>query len=96
VVTYARDTHSFAALGGYEYTSYELSGVSTPDTILASRMTPSVFAALGVAPLIGRIFAEQEDQQKQHVAVLSYETWKTRFNGNPNVLGTKIFLERKP
>ena len=96
VVTYARDTHSFAALGGYEYTSYELSGVSTPDTILASRMTPSVFAALGVAPMIGRIFTEQEDQQKQHVAVLSCETWKTRFNGNPNVLGTKIFLERKP
>ncbi|HEY6846381.1 MAG TPA: ABC transporter permease [Terracidiphilus sp.] len=96
VVIYARDTHSFAALGGYLYTSYELSGVSTPDTILASRMTPSVFAALGVAPLIGRIFTEREDQQKQHVAVLSYETWKTRFNGNPNVPGTKIYLEREP
>ena len=96
VVIYARDTHSFAALGGYLYTSYELSGVSTPDTILASRMTPSVFAALGVAPLIGRIFTEREDQQKQHVAVLSYETWKTRFNGNPKVPGTKIYLEREP
>jgi predicted permease len=96
VVIYARDTHSFAALGGYLFASYELSGVSTPDTILASRMTPSVFAALGVAPLIGRIFTEQEDQQKQHVAVLSYETWKTRFNGNPNVPGTKIYLEREP
>jgi predicted permease len=96
VVIYARDTHSFAALGGYLYTSYELSGVSTPNTILASRMTPSVFAALGVAPLIGRIFTEREDQQKQHVAVLSYETWKSRFNGNPNVPGMKIYLEREP
>jgi predicted permease len=96
VVTYARDTHSFSALGGYRYDSYELSGVSTPATILASRMTPSVFAALGVEPLIGRVFTEQEDQQKQHVVVLSYGTWKDRFNGSPNVLGTKIFLEREP
>jgi predicted permease len=96
VVTYARDTHSFSVLGGYRYNSYELSGVSTPAIILASRMTPSVFAALGVGPLMGRVFTEQEDQQKQRVVVLSYGTWKARFNGNPNVLGAKIFLEREP
>jgi predicted permease len=96
VVTYAHETHSFGALGGFGYNSYELSGVGVPAAILGSRMTPSVFAALGVTPFMGRVFTEQEDQQKQQVAVLNYGTWKARFNGNPNIIGTKIFLDRKP
>jgi len=45
---------------------------------------------------LGRVFTDQEDQQKQQVAVLSYATWKSRFNGSPSVLGTKILLDRKP
>jgi predicted permease len=96
VVIYPRDTRSFQSLGGYIYERYELSGVGQPDQILASRMKPSVFSALGVAPLMGRVFTAQEDQNKEQVAVLSYATWKSRFNGDPRILGTKILLDRKP
>src|SRR5277367_4540594 len=96
VVIYPRDTHSFESLGGYGGRSYELSGIGEPAQINAARMTPTIFSALGVAPLMGRVFTAQEDRQKQQVAVLSYATWKSRFNGDPNILGTKILLDRKP
>jgi predicted permease len=96
VVTYPRDTRSFQSLGGYAGVNFELSGIGQPAQINASRMTPSVFSALGIGPLIGRVFTAQEDLQKQQVAVLSYATWKSRFNGNPNILATKILLDRKP
>lgn len=96
VVIYPRDTRSFQSLGGYGFANFELSGIGRPAQIIASRMTPSVFSALGVGPLIGRVFTPQEDVQKQQVAVLSYATWKSRFNGNSNILGTKILLDRKP
>jgi predicted permease len=96
VVIYPRDTRSFTALGGFGGAGFELSGVGEPAQIVSARMTPSVFTALGVAPLMGRIFTALEDEQKQQVTVLSYQTWKSRFNGNPNVLGTKILLDRKP
>jgi len=96
VVTYQRDLHSFSSLGGFGFTGYELSGVGQPAMINAARMTPSVFAALGVAPLMGRVFTQQEDTQHAQVAVLSYRTWQSRFNGSRNVLGTKILLDRKP
>jgi predicted permease len=96
VVIYPRDTHLFESLGGYGYMSFELSGIGEPARISASRMTPSVFSALGIGPLMGRIFIAQEDQQKAQVAVLSYGTWKSRFNGDPHILGTKILLDRKP
>ena len=96
VVIYPRDTRSFQSLGGYGYTSYELSGIDQPAQINGSPMTPSVFSTLGVAPLLGRVFTAQEDQQGEKVAVLSYVTWKSRFNGDPHILGTKILLDRKP
>src|ERR1700761_8779645 len=86
VVTYARDTHSFSTLGGYGYVSYELSGAGQPAQINAARMTPAVFEALGVAPMLGRVFTQQEDVQKQQVAVLSYATWKSRFNADPHIV----------
>jgi predicted permease len=96
VLTYQRELHSFSSLGGFGYENLNLSGVGEPAVIHAARMTPSVFAALGVAPMMGRIFTEQEDAQRAQVAVLSYGTWKSQFDGNPNVLGIKILLDRKP
>ncbi|MGD0732933.1 MAG: ABC transporter permease [Terracidiphilus sp.] len=95
-VIYPRDTHSFEALGGYGYESFELAGTVGSARISAVRMAPTAFTALGVAPLMGRIFTAQEDEQKEQVAVLSYNTWKSRFNSDPNILGTKILLDRKP
>ncbi|WP_058188337.1 ABC transporter permease [Terracidiphilus gabretensis] len=96
VNTYIQNTHSFESLGGFGYTGYELAGTGNPVQVNAARLTPSVFTTLGVAPLMGRVFTAQEDEQKEQVAVLSYATWKDRFSGNPNILGTKILLDRKP
>jgi predicted permease len=96
VVTYTRDTHSFSSLGGYGFQSYELSGIGEPAQVNGARMTAGVFSALGIPPLMGRVFTAQEDVQKVQVAVLSYATWKSRFDGDPKILGRKILLDRKP
>jgi putative ABC transport system permease protein len=96
VRNYTRDTHSFTSLGGYREDRYELSGVGEPATITAARMTYGVFSTLGVVPLLGRFFTQQEDEGQQLVAVLSYQTWQSRFHGDRHILGTKILLDRKP
>ena len=96
ILTYTRDTHSFESLGGYQATGYELSGIGEPAQVNATRMTAGVFSALGVAPLIGRFFTQQEDDQSQLVAVISYSLWQNRLHGTASVLGSKILLDRKP
>ncbi len=96
ILNYTRDTQSFAGLGGYRNDSFELSGAGEPAIINAGRMTTGVFTALEVAPLMGRVFTQQEDDQHQQVAVLSFSTWQNRFHGDPQILGTKILLDRKP
>lgn len=96
ILTYARDTRAFSNLGGYESTGYELSGGVQPVAINAARLTAGVFPTLGVAPRMGRYFTQQEDAHGQQVAVLSYSTWKSRFHADPNILGKKLLLDRKP
>lgn len=96
VRNYTRDTHSFESLGAFAQPSYELSGIGEPAQILAGRMTGGVFPALGVAPLMGRVFTQEEDAHGELVAVISYAMWQNRMHGDAQVLGKKILLDRKP
>jgi predicted permease len=96
IQAYTRDTHSFESLGGYQQTTYELSGMGEPMQVIASRLSGGVFPALQVAPLLGRFFAQREDEQKERVVVLSYSFWQTRLHGDAGVLGAKFLLDRQP
>ena len=93
---YGRDTHTFEGVGGYKFEGYELSGVSEPARIRAARLTANVFSLLGVGPLMGRTFTGQEDESSAQVAVISYQMWRGRFNGDQHILGQKLLLDRKP
>ena len=75
---YMRDTRAFSSMGGYQPSTYELSGVGDPAQIDAARLTASMFPVLGVAPLLGRTFNQQEDDSRVQVAVLSYQMWHSR------------------
>jgi putative ABC transport system permease protein len=98
IVNYTRDAHSFTELGGYDKrpTTYELIGIGEPTQVVATRTTPGVFAALGIQPLLGRVYTQKEDDRHQQVTVLSYATWQSRFQGDSTIIGQKILLDRKP
>ena len=96
VKIYSRDTRVFSSLGAYQQTGFELSGPSDPAQINASRLTWSMFPVLGVSPIKGRTFTQQEDEGSQQVTVISYQMWHTRFHDETNIVGTKILLDRKP
>src|SRR3984885_9955919 len=96
ILNYMRDTRSFESLGGFESSAYDLSGAGEATWIHGARMSAGVFPALGVQPLLGRFFTQQEDDQHQQVALLSYATWQDRFHGDPQIVGKKILLDRQP
>jgi predicted permease len=93
---YVRDTNSFESLGGYQRNGYEFSGIGEPAQVNGTRISAGVFPALAVAPLMGRTFTKEEDDGDVPVVVVSYSLWQTRLHGNPQVLGSKIQLNRKP
>jgi predicted permease len=92
---YTRETNAFSSLGGYIGTQYELSGSATPEEINGARFTASVFSTLGVGPLLGRVFTQQEEDSHQPLAVISYALWLNRYHRDPHVLGSSIVLDRK-
>src|SRR5271163_1418963 len=96
IVTYSKATSAFSAVGGFATAKYELSGGATPETISAARLTTSVFTTLGVQPILGRVFTQQEEDAHQPLAVISYALWLNRYHRDPHVLGTSIVLDRRP
>ena len=62
----------------------------------AVRFWPNLFPLLGVQPLQGRFFSTEEAAQRQHVAVISYRFWQTRFGSSPDAIGATIELDGAP
>jgi predicted permease len=96
IAIYSNATSAFSSLGAYTGSSYELSGGATPEQVNAARLTAGTFPALGVPPLLGRVFTAQEEAGHQPFGVLSYALWSTRYHRDPNVLGSTIELDRRP
>ncbi|MGC2694527.1 MAG: ABC transporter permease [Candidatus Angelobacter sp.] len=93
--TYSTVTSAFSSLGGYISSTYELSGGTSPEEVHAARLTASIFPTLGIHPILGRVFTQQEEDSHQPVTVISYAVWLNRYNRDSNVLGTSIALDRK-
>src|ERR1043166_1447605 len=57
-------------------------------------VTPNYFEAIGVRPILGRGFAPEEGvgREAHPVAVISYETWKNRYQGDPTIVGKTQYL----
>ena len=96
IPAYERGTHGFSDLGAYWQDGFELSGAGDPAKISGSRLTASVFPTLGVQPLMGRTFTQQEDEGRQQVVVIGYQMWHSRLHGDPRVIGQTVLLDRKP
>lgn len=88
----ANRNHSFTAVAAYADNAYTMSGVGDPVHIIAENVSASLFQVLGPQPVIGRGFLPNEDEPGHHVAVLSDEFWRQRFNGDKNVLGRTFAL----
>jgi putative ABC transport system permease protein len=84
----------FDRLGAMRSQSSVLTGGEVPERIETAAVSPSVFEILGMQPVLGRSFASDEDQpDKNHVAILSAGLWQHRFGRNPNILGSVLLVD---
>lgn len=64
-----------------------------PLPLSAVSVVGNFFQAMGVKPILGRLFTPEECRKNgPPVTLLSYAFWKRHFNGNPNVVGQAITL----
>ena len=81
---------SVAGISGWGLT---LVGEGDPLQVRGSRVTANYFRVLGVAPALGRGFADDEGLPgRGDVVVLSHAFWTRVFGGDPSVIGRRIQL----
>jgi predicted permease len=86
----------FTDVASTQPTDATLSGDGQPEQVPARKTTGNLWSVLGVKPLIGRVFNDEEDRNGVRVAVISYGLWQRRYGGSPDVLGRKIDVNDTP
>ena len=74
-----------------------LTGHGEPAAVRILRGSADFFAVLGVTPAIGRGFTRADDRAGgERTAILSDAIFRTRFGGDPSIVGQTITLDRRP
>ncbi len=69
-----------------------LTGDGSPEQVIGRRVTTNFFSVLGVQPITGRTFTEEEDRNGAPVTIISYGLWQRRYAGDPSVVGKDILI----
>ena len=96
---YRRDMKSLDRLAAYTGYDANLAGDQEPVRITGARVSDGFFQVLGVAPLLGRTYAPDEEKPAQGpspVIVLSETLWRTRFGADPKILTREVRLNGIP
>jgi putative ABC transport system permease protein len=63
------------------------------ETVSRQWVTAGIFDVLGVRPIAGRTFSAEDEAKRANVVVMSEAFWRTRYNGDPTVVGREIRLD---
>ena len=87
----------FDAMAAYRGRPANLSTADRPEPIRTIAVTHDFLTVLGVSPVLGRGFLQEEEELgKDPVAILSHRVWRNRFASQPDVLGSVISINAVP
>jgi predicted permease len=83
--------HVFDGVAAYSWDNLNLTGEGAPEHLVGQALTANLFSVLGVSPLLGRDFQQDDNAPgAAHVAILSHGLWVRRFAADPGVVGRPI------
>jgi predicted permease len=91
---FAQRSRSFQNMVAYDTWAKNVSfgeSAGRPEQMEVGLVPAAYFEILGIRPIIGRLFSEDENEEgKNYVAAISAQLWSNRFDDDPSVLGRKI------
>src|SRR5215470_1773573 len=89
-----------AMQAGFEYRPIVIrrdGGQESARSVMGEFVSGNYFRTFGLRPRVGRLLADSDDLQGAPiVAVMSYESWKNNYAGEPSVVGSTFFVNTKP
>lgn len=87
------DNRSFSALAAFRGDNMNLTGMGDAERLKTEMVSATFFPILGVKPVLGRVFSEDEDKLGgAPVGLISGGLWKRKFGASPEVVGKTITL----
>ncbi len=66
-------------------------------SVIVTFVSGNYFRVFGLSPVLGRLFVDGDDQKGAPItAVMSYDTWRRDFAGDPSVVGKTVYINTKP
>jgi predicted permease len=66
-------------------------------SVMGEFVSGNYFRTFGLRPETGRLLSDEDDVQgAPFTAVMSYETWKNDYAGDPSVVGSTFYVNTKP
>jgi predicted permease len=88
---------SYQSFAAYRGLSANLAGSNQPLRVDGAVFTTHLLPMLGIEPLLGRIFSEEDDREGAlATALLSYGLWQREFGGDPSIIGRIVRLDDRP
>jgi len=91
-----RRVRAFEIMAGYADNTFTLTGRFQPKVLNGAYVTADYFPVMGVPPLMGRTFTNEENVPGGAAnVVLSYRLWQQDFGSDPRIVGTNIKLNAR-
>ena len=97
VADFRKQNTSFEDVATYSGWYPIMSGNGTPERIPAIQIGDGFFNVMKGKPILGRVFtAEEQENGKDFVIVLSHGLWQRRFGADREIVGKKVLLNSRP
>ncbi|MGA2019651.1 MAG: ABC transporter permease [Candidatus Sulfotelmatobacter sp.] len=91
-----KDNHTFSSLALARSYAFSLTGIGQAEQAGGEFISSDFFPVLGVKPVVGRTFAEDEERVGAGpVALISAGLWQRKFGSAPDILGKSITLDAR-
>jgi putative ABC transport system permease protein len=91
---YRSQSKAFSDMAALEHGQFNLTWDQAPERLPGMRVSTSLFRFLGVTPILGRAFLEEEEQWGRHRVVMLSETlWRSHFGSDRQILGKQLELD---
>jgi putative ABC transport system permease protein len=90
-----RSAASVEGIGAYLLRNFVLSGdASSAERVIGGSVSPNLFPMLGIEPMIGRQFREEEAAAPglESVVMLTHGLWQRRYGSDPSIVGKTIMV----
>lgn len=87
-------TRAFERIGIFRHRGFTLTSDGQAERVPSVEASPALFQLLGVAPIAGRIFTDEDERPgHERQVLLSYAAWMRRFGGDPAAIGRVLQLD---